>query len=416
MRSLLLFAVLFHVQLHGQATRVLFIGNSYTYSNDLPGMFTQLSASLGEPVETAMVAPGGYTFQGHTTYAATQSAIAEGNWDVVVLQEQSQRPAFSPAQVEQEVYPYATLLTQQIHAVDPCTEVVFLMTWGREDGDAQNCIAYPPVCTYDGMQQRLRDSYVEMAVDNSAWCAPVGAVWRAFRMAEPGIGLYTDGSHPNAAGSYIAATTLFSTVFRRSSTPSTFAPAAVPVELAADIRTLASSVVADSASVWNIGINDPIATADVNMLDGLTVLFANNTMGAVQQEWTFGDGNSSADADPMHTYGAPGIYTASLAVVDACGRTDTLWFTVDLSTATGVDTESGAKPIPEVRVTIDHIEVTGISTPSTFQLMDAVGRTLSQQVLPTDRTSKIDLPHRSVGSYLWIIKGSNGAVHSGKFL
>ena len=72
--------------LSAQVTRVLFIGNSYTYSNDLPGLFTQLAGSLGNTVETAMVAPGGFTFEGHTTNPASQNAIAQGDWDVVVLQ------------------------------------------------------------------------------------------------------------------------------------------------------------------------------------------------------------------------------------------------------------------------------------------------------------------------------------------
>ena len=44
-------------------TRILFIGNSYINSNNLPGMVAQLAASLGEEVETMMVVPGGSTFE-----------------------------------------------------------------------------------------------------------------------------------------------------------------------------------------------------------------------------------------------------------------------------------------------------------------------------------------------------------------
>src|SRR5690606_13596616 len=80
-------------------TRVLFIGNSYTHTNDLPGMFTTLAASLGEDVVTGMSAPGGYTFNQHTQNTATLNALAQGDWDVVVLQEQSQLPSFPLGQV-----------------------------------------------------------------------------------------------------------------------------------------------------------------------------------------------------------------------------------------------------------------------------------------------------------------------------
>ena len=48
------------------------------------------------------------------------------------------------------------------------------MTWGRKNGDASNCSAYPPICTYEGMQQRLRESYMEMASANQGRVSPVG--------------------------------------------------------------------------------------------------------------------------------------------------------------------------------------------------------------------------------------------------
>jgi Tol biopolymer transport system component/chitodextrinase len=43
----------------------------------------------------------------------------------------------------------------------------------------------------------------------------------------------------------------------------------------------------------------------------------------VSQEWNFGDGESSTDANPVHVYADPGEYTASLTVTDDDGETDT---------------------------------------------------------------------------------------------
>src|SRR5256712_3057541 len=74
-------------------TRVLFIGNSYTYVNDLPAMFAGLARSGGHRVETAMVAEGGATLAEHAASAATSAAITSKKWDVVVLQEQSEIPS-----------------------------------------------------------------------------------------------------------------------------------------------------------------------------------------------------------------------------------------------------------------------------------------------------------------------------------
>ena len=132
------------LSLQAQTTRVLFIGNSYTSVNDLPEMTRQLALSLGDTLIVANSSPGGYTFQQHTANAATQGLIDQGNWDFVVLQEQSQLPSFPPSQVAAECLPYAQALVDTIRAHSPCAEPVFYMTWGRQNGDAQNCASWPP--------------------------------------------------------------------------------------------------------------------------------------------------------------------------------------------------------------------------------------------------------------------------------
>ena len=58
----------------------------------------------------------------------------DGNWDFVVLQEQSQYPSFPLWQVEQEVFPYANQLNELIHEYNECGNTVFFMTWGRKMG------------------------------------------------------------------------------------------------------------------------------------------------------------------------------------------------------------------------------------------------------------------------------------------
>ena len=82
--------------------------------NDLPGTTRLLALSLGDTLNVASSAPGGYTFEQHSTNATTLGLIASQPWDFVILQEQSQRPSFPPAQVEQEVYPFAAQLVDSI--------------------------------------------------------------------------------------------------------------------------------------------------------------------------------------------------------------------------------------------------------------------------------------------------------------
>ena len=411
--SLFVLSLLFVHTSNAAAIRVLFIGNSYIYSNDLPSVFRQLALSLGDTVETGMSAPGGHTFEQHTTNTTTQAAIAQGNWDFVVLQEQSQRPAFPPAQVATEVYPFAAQLVEQIRAANSCTEIVFMMTWGRENGDQANCASYPPLCTFEGMQQRLRDSYVEMAVDNASWCAPIGAVWRRYRELFPTVGLYADGSHPNQVGTYMAANTLAASMFRRSTTEATYVPTAIALDQAQTIRALASAIVADSASTWNIGVNDPQAELNWNDVGGGSILFANNTSGAASQTWDLGDGSTSTDADPLHQYQASGVYTVTLITFDACGRTDTASALVNVILNGVADRGS-----PQANLVVwngEQLVITNSAGAVQFELLDGRGRLIRSQQLSTG-THTIARDGLMSGTLLWRMTSARGERQAGKVI
>lgn len=392
-------------------TRVLFIGNSYTYTNDLPGMFTALAASLGEDVVTGMSAPGGYTFNLHTQNTATLNALAQSDWDVVVLQEQSQLPSFPLGQVETECFPYAAALVDLARQANPCVEPVFLMTWGRENGDAQNCASWPPVCTYEGMQALLRERYLQMAIDNSATCAPAGAVWREHRALHPGIGLYTDGSHPNAIGSFIASTVLFSTIFRRPSTSSAFVPGGVDPAQAATIRALSSGIVLDSAQIWNIGVNNPEAQAEWTPLGSGQVYFQSTTLEAVGYTWHFGDGMSADGEDAFHTYSGSGPYEASLIVIDGCGRTDTLAFSV--SASQGMSDVAGPSAITVHRAEGSSLRITSKHAIASFQVLDVRGRVLLSTSLAAGITT-LQLPATATSSLIWQARDADGQGYVGR--
>jgi len=191
--------------LHAQHDRVLFIGNSYTSVNNLPGIIESIFQSNGEDSgEIVVSAPGGYTFQQHCSYSIPY--IQQGGFKYVVLQEQSQLPSFPEAQFFEVSYPYAHQLCELIRLYNPDAKIFFYMTWGRRDGDSINCQHYPPLCTYDGMDSLLYARYMQMACDNQVSISPVGAVWHYIRDLHPDLELYqTDGSHPTYLGSYIAA-------------------------------------------------------------------------------------------------------------------------------------------------------------------------------------------------------------------
>ncbi len=307
----------------GKATtiRVLFLGNSYTGVNDLPHIISDIALSNNDSLVYDSYTPGGYTLQNHFGDATSLAKINQGNWDYVVLQEQSQLPSFPIGQVQISVYPYAHKLDSLINAVNPCTETMFYMTWGRKNGDASNCSSWPPVCTYEGMDSLLNLRYRTMAFDNNATVSPVGAVWNYIRQNYPSIELYqSDESHPSAAGSYAAACCFYSSIFRKDPETITYSYG-LDSTTAASIRIATKTTEFNNTNAWYIGAYDP--KADYSYINnGLnSVTFLNNSMNAVTYLWDFNDGSYSNNANPIHMFSTPGQYNVTLFSYK-CGYSD----------------------------------------------------------------------------------------------
>lgn len=197
-------------------TRILFLGNSLTSANDLPGMLAQIARSKHHDIECDMYAPGGYTLKQHSNDNVALDKINKADWDFVVLQEQSQLPAFSSELVKRDVFPFARQLCELIRSAKPQARIVFYMTMAHENGDVQNSAWLPEIGTYSGMQRRINESYFTMARDNFAMTAPVGVAWANVRQEHPDINLYNDETHPNPAGTYLAACVFYGVLFNDS--------------------------------------------------------------------------------------------------------------------------------------------------------------------------------------------------------
>ena len=309
MKKCLLFLLLIPLLSFGQLKKeVLFIGNSYTYVNNLPNLVKEIALSFGDTLVHDSSTPGGANFNGHSSSAQTLAKINQQQWDYVVLQAQSQEPSFSPAQVANNTYPYAEILVDSIHENSNCTEPLFFMTWGRKYGDQQNCQNYPPICTYQGMQQRLRESYLEMAFVDSASCAPVGMAWKKSIAIDSAINLYSsDNSHPSIYGSYLAACTFYASIFKKSALGSSYWPNTIDSATAYSLQQIGSSTVLDSLAVWNI-FNADFSFQQYND----SIICTNLSSNYDNVLWDFGDGITSFNENPTHIYTNSGTYILTL--------------------------------------------------------------------------------------------------------
>ncbi len=374
-------------------------------------MIADVALPLGDVLEFDSNTPGGYTLQGHSTNTTSLTKIVAGNWDYVILQEQSQRPAFPIAQVEAQVFPYATQLDALIHEASPCAETMFYMTWGRKNGDASNCDNFPPLCTYEGMDDLLRERYVIMAEDNNALVSPVGAVWRYIREMHPEIELYNaDESHPSLAGSYAAACTFYATIFERdpSLITTNFSLSAADAE---NIRAAAKAIVFDNLSDWFIGAYDP--SANFNFSADLADLnFENTSTNATSYSWDFGDGTSSDEENPNHTYAEPGIYTITLEATD-CGESSTITQEIEVSLVGVAENDSSQLEVYPNPV-IDNLNIR-MKSIDAIRLIDAAGKSVAIQISASQEFHQIDCSKFSRGIYVLLIE-AEGKTYSRKLV
>jgi PKD domain len=398
----LLLALLCATTLPAQdAYRAFFIGNSYTAANNLPLLIRELTLSAGDTLTYESSIPGGYTFQSHTTNANTLNFLAMPGWDYVIMQEQSQRPSFSQSQVQQEVYPYATILDSLAHVASPCAKTVFYMTWGRKYGDSQNCAVWPPVCTYEGMQVELRRSYLNMAQQNNAIVAPVGIAWWEAMRRDSTIELYvSDGSHPSLEGSYLAACVFYATMYRTTPVGLSY-HATLSSAKAAFYQDVAADIVFDSLTTWRIGLDDPQANFSTST-SGATASFTDLSSNATSWTWDFGDGSPQVtQQNPTHTYASSGTYVVLLYVSDGCS-TSTFAQAVQITIVGQPDPFADLQLLPNPSA--GQVLLRGTwpaAEPIAWTLIDLQGRTLRQGSLPAaqELNQRMDFSGLAAGAY-----------------
>ncbi|MDB5101888.1 MAG: hypothetical protein JWM80_6309 [Cyanobacteria bacterium RYN_339] len=191
---------------------VLFIGNSYTTTNDLPGMIGKLAEASDQLLAPTLHCEGGKPLKQQWMDGKARDAIRNGAWTWVVMQEQSQVPSFPLEQLRTEMYPSVRWL-DEIVRVRGGARTLLYETWGHQQGDRQN----RPTDTYEAMQERLNLGYETIAREQKLTVAPVGRAWHLVHASHPDLPLWMDdGSHPTAAGTYLAACVFYNVLFGRS--------------------------------------------------------------------------------------------------------------------------------------------------------------------------------------------------------
>lgn len=170
--------------------KVLFIGNSHTYFNDMPHLFAGMCEALtDERAEVTMLAFSNRTLAWHCEeYFSVRFALLYGGYDYCVIQQFGH-----PVPLVTETEPSLARLVGMCEQVG--TKPVLYMTWAKKN-EPENA------ATISGIYRPLADKY-------NMLLAPMAELFEALRIEHPEINLYWyDGSHASPYGDYLIAATL----------------------------------------------------------------------------------------------------------------------------------------------------------------------------------------------------------------
>lgn len=398
-----------HFDIFAQQTKqVLFIGNSYTGSHDIPAIISNIATSVGNTLVYNAHTPGGARFSEHATNSTVDALIRRGGWDAVVLQEQSQLPSFRQADVRVMVFPYATQLVNKIRAVDSCSEVIFYNTWGRQRGDNQNCSYYPVVCTYTGMDDELFTNYEAMARDNEATLSPVGRVWRYLSVSHPNLNLYEgDESHQNRVGAYAIALTFNTILFGTKPSEVSYTHGLSNNDVFA-VKEAVSNVVYDNLNLWSRFQLIKNANADFQYTNANNLYQFNAVDSADRQsyKWFINDSLINTNGHRFeYTFDTAGTYKVCLEVTNTCKST------MNCVNITVAPNNTSVKTLNNTSIQVYPNPTTGLLNIKTavaiekVYVYDVYGSIILQSAENT-----IDISTLNTGMYLIKVQDINGGV------
>ena len=172
--------------------KILFIGNSHTYFNDMVASVQRLYTLHGEETpDVTMLTVGGMTLQWHSKEPQTRFNLKYGNYDIVVLQQVAHGFAG-----EEDLFNGFKAILPLIEGANKVPEICMYMTWSEKDNPQG--------------QEIMSSSYEHLAQEYDTMLAPVGRIWDTLRNEHPEL-YWEDGQHASPYGSYLVALTMYAT-------------------------------------------------------------------------------------------------------------------------------------------------------------------------------------------------------------
>ena len=174
--------------------KVLFIGNSHTYMNDMPALFSHIyEKTTSHKAESVMLAFSGRELEWHLKeYMSLRYNLLYGKYDYCIIQ-QAAHP-FPPEE---------NTLNDGKQIIELCKKVntipVLYMTWAEKK--------------HPENQQKMIDTYTKLSKETGVLLAPIGIIWKDVQNKYPEIELYyKDGEHASPYGTLLISSSMVKTI------------------------------------------------------------------------------------------------------------------------------------------------------------------------------------------------------------
>ena len=185
-------------QVEKDTLKVLFVGNSYTYFENLTQIVSIISDSTKTKLITKKSTVGGVSLRQHwlgLKGLKTKEKIKKGNFDIVVIQGHS----MSTIKMPDSISKYAKLFCDYIKTNN--AKPYLYQTWAREK--------------VPQFQEAITRVYEDISINNNVSLVPVGEAWKLAKQLRPEIKLFSpDGSHPSRQGTFLTACVFIGSILR----------------------------------------------------------------------------------------------------------------------------------------------------------------------------------------------------------
>lgn len=184
-------------QIRGEGRKALFVGNSYLYTMDVPGIVLALADSAGgDRIAVAMITGPNMALVDHWKEGWVQTQIATGGWEWLILQ---QGPSSTP--VNRDSLRLMTALYAERGAKVGATTALFS--------------AWPAASRLQDFAAAI-ESYQLAATDVGGLYLPVAPAWLRAWELDANLQLYADDLHPSAEGAYLSALVVYACLLRKT--------------------------------------------------------------------------------------------------------------------------------------------------------------------------------------------------------